>query len=193
VGRPIFYLDLFSPYAYLAAERIGSLIPHADWRPIQLFGLFKLNGRQSWVLTDEREGNIADIQERASRYGLPPITWPRSFPERQVDLNRGAVVAGRSGRIEDFSLGVFRGIYRDGRDPNAPDFLPAAAAAAGVDGDALVMRISDQDVKDELRSTTGEAHRAGVPGVPTVVIDGDVFWGDDRLGEAAEAAGPRAA
>jgi 2-hydroxychromene-2-carboxylate isomerase len=45
--RPVFVSDLGSPYAYLAAERIGRLLPDADWQPILLGGLFKLNGRRS--------------------------------------------------------------------------------------------------------------------------------------------------
>ncbi|MBW3654410.1 MAG: DsbA family protein, partial [Actinobacteria bacterium] len=62
------------------------------------------------------------------------------------------------------------------------------AAGAGLDPDELLAAVDEQDVKDELRATTAEAHAQGVPGVPAVVVGDEVFWGDDRLEEAAAAA-----
>ena len=188
MSSPAFYYALSSPYAYLAAERIGTVLPEADWRPILIGGLFKLNGRTSWIFTDERESRMDEIEERAKRYGLPPITWPTGLPENQLGLARAATVAKRHGRAAPFALEAFRSIYVRGVDPSTERGLRELAAAVDLDGDALVAAIAEQDVKDELRQTTDHAHEQGVPGVPTVVVDGAVFWGDDRLDEAAAVA-----
>ena len=187
MSSPAFYFDISSPYAYLAAERIGTVLPDADWRPILIGGLFKLNGRTSWVFSDERESRMAEIEQRAERYGLPPITWPTGLPENQLALARAATVAKRHGQAAPFALEAFRATYVRGVDPSSEQGLREAAAAVGLDGDALIVAIAQQEIKDELRRTTEHAHKQGVPGVPTVVVDGAVFWGDDRLEEAAAA------
>ena len=188
VSAAAFYYALSSPYAYLAAERMRTLLPAADWRPILIGGLFKLNGRTSWIFSEERESRMAENEERARRYGLPPITWPTALPENQLGLARAAAVAKRHGKAAPFALEGFRAIYVRGVDPSTDQGLRELATAVDLDGDALIDAIAEQDVKDELRQTTEHAHEQGVPGVPTVVVDGAVFWGDDRLEEAAAAA-----
>ena len=188
IERPLFYYDLFSPYAYMAAERIGSMLPEADWRPIFLWGLFKLNGRSTWVLTDEREPRMAEIDKRAAAYGLPPIRWPTGVLASVLDLARAGTVAKREGYEVPFSLAAFRAVYAEGRDPSEPDELRRIAAEVGLDDAQLLADLGDPNVKDALRRTTEEAHARGVPGVPTVVVGDAVYWGDDRLEEAAQAA-----
>ena len=59
-----------SPYSWFAAERIGTLLPHADWRPVFAGGLFKAGGRESWGLTEQRAAGLADCEARAG----PPRT-----------------------------------------------------------------------------------------------------------------------
>lgn len=188
MDRPVFYYDISSAYAWLAAERIRERLPDADWRPILLGGLFKLNGRRSWFFGDERERRMAEVEERAARYGLPPIRWPSAWPSNVLDLARAATVARHAGREVEFALAGFRAIFVEGRDPSEPRQLEALAAATRIDPRELLEGIARQEIKDELRRTTEEAHAAGAPGVPTVVVDGQAFWGDDRLDEAAAAA-----
>ena len=66
--------------------------------------------------------------------------------------------------------------------------MAALAHHAGLEPDELLAAVARADVKDELRAATERAHEMGTPGVPTVVVAGRLFWGDDRLGDAARAA-----
>ena len=184
----VFYYDLSSPYSWLAAERMREAIPDADWRPIFIGGLFKLNGRSSWLFGDDREPRMREIEERAERYGLPRVRWPAGLPSSILDLARAATVAKRDGREVDFALAAFRTAFVDGRDASEPRRLESLAAETGLDARDLLDSIGRQDIKDRLRETTEEAHAAGAPGVPTVVVGGEAFWGDDRLDDAAAAA-----
>ena len=177
----------------MAIHRIEDVLPEADWRPIFFGGLLNLNGRTSWFLTDERESRIAEITQRAKGYGLPPITWPTELPASLLNLGRAATVAKREGKLVPFSLAASEDYWARGRDPSTDESLRRLAGEAGMDGDALLDAIRQQDVKDELKRTTEEAHARGVPGVPTVVVGDLVFWGDDRLEEAAAAAASGAA
>lgn len=110
-----FYFDLGSPYAYLAAERLDSLIPgEVQWQPVLLGALFKL-----------------------------------------------------------------------GAELSTPARVFEAARQAGLDGIETQRAIVDPEVKAALREATDEAYRIGVSGVPTIAIGDELFWGDDRLEEAA--------
>ena len=173
----------------MAAERIDSVLPEADWRPIEVFALFKMNGRTSWVFSDERTERMREIEQRAARYGLPPIRWPDRFPADLHGLATAATVAKHARRERGFSLGVWRAVYARGVDASTPDELRRIAEEAEIDPDHLLRAMREPAVEEALRARIEEAHRLSVPGVPSVVVDGQVFWGDDHLTKAAEAAG----
>jgi 2-hydroxychromene-2-carboxylate isomerase len=78
-----------------------------------------------------------------------------------------------------------RACFREGRDITQPEQLVAVAATVGMDGSRLLEQTQQPEIKDALRAVNDEAVRAGVVGVPSVVVEGEVFWGDDRLSEAA--------
>src|SRR2546423_14985235 len=103
---------------------------------------------------------------------------------------RAATVANRRGRVVEFSLAAFRAVHAQGRELWHDEELATLAPEAGLEPDELLEAVRDQEIKDELRGTTDHAHALGVPGFPTVVVGSEVFWGDDRLAEAAEAAAP---
>ena len=109
--RPLFFYDLASPYAYLAASRIGGVLPEAEWQPVLLGGLFKLNARHSWLYDDDREARQAEMERRAAVYGLPPMTWFRSVPTTWLTVMRAVTVAKRRGRVLEFFLAAFRAVH----------------------------------------------------------------------------------
>jgi 2-hydroxychromene-2-carboxylate isomerase len=186
--QPLFFYDVASPYAYLAANRIGEVLPEAEWRPILLGGLFKLNGRHSWLYDDDRETRHTEIERRAAAYGLPPLAWFKNIPTTWLTVMRAVTVAKRRGRGREFSLAAFRAVHAEGRELWHDDQLATLAPVAGLEPDELLEAVAQQEIKDELRAATERAHELGAPGVPTVVIGDRVFWGDDRLDEAARVA-----
>src|SRR5437763_4334852 len=178
-----------SPYAYLTAERIDEVFDEPPtWQPVLLGGLFRANGRSSWAVGDEqrRAAGIAEIERRARSLGLPPLRWPERWPTSSLHAMRVAVHARRSGREREYASQAFRTAFAEGRDLGELDSVLAAAAAAGLEG--VEAALEDRSVKDELREVTDAAHARGVFGVPTVAVGDELFWGDDRLEEAAAAA-----
>jgi 2-hydroxychromene-2-carboxylate isomerase len=190
---PVFYFDLGSPYAYFAAERIASLFEEAgaerpEWQPILLGGLFKRFGRSSWGQGPDREAGMRECERRAAAYGLPEIRWPDGWPGDMLVAMRAATFAKQLGRTVSFSLAAFRQQFAAGRDLSDPDNVFIAAASSELHPRALETAIASDGVKGELRAATDAAGDRGVFGVPSVVVGDEVFWGDDRLEEAAAAA-----
>jgi 2-hydroxychromene-2-carboxylate isomerase len=191
--RAVFYFDLGSPYAYLAAERISSVFdragaPQPEWQPILLGGLFRRFGRDSWANGPDREAGLAEVERRAQAYGLPPIRWPEPFPGNTLTAMRVATFAKDIGRTVSFALAAFRQAFAAGRDLSVPDNVFVAAASSELHPRSLEAAIARDAIKSRLREATEAAAEAGVFGVPAVLVGEEVFWGDDRLEEAAAAA-----
>ena len=191
-ARATFYFDLGSPFAYLAAERIDELLPApVDWQPVSLGALFKANGRSSWALgdPDRREAGMAEVERRALSYGLPPLRWPDPWPSNYLFAMRAATFAFRHGRGRELTRRAFREAFCDGHDLAVPVHVLRAAAAVGIDAQVLTAATRDPEIKLALRTATEAAHERGVFGVPTIAVGDELFWGDDRLADAAVALG----
>jgi 2-hydroxychromene-2-carboxylate isomerase len=187
-----FYYDLGSPYAYLAAERIHGVFEEAGapppvWKPVLLGGLFARFDRGSWARTDAREEGMREVERRAQSYGLPPIRWPDGWPSDYLFAMRVATFATEIGRGVSLPLAAFRQHFAAGRDLSDPDNVLIAAASAELHPRALSTAVNRDSIKLRLRETTDEAADLGVFGVPAVAVGDEVFWGDDRLEDAAGA------
>jgi 2-hydroxychromene-2-carboxylate isomerase len=185
---PRFFVDVGSPYAYLAAERVERILPVAPtWEPVLLGGIFRVTGRSSWARTPARADGMREVERRAAAYGLAPIAWPQPWPGDMLAAMRAATAAAQQGAAREFVLAALRSAFRDGRDLGQRAAVRDAAGDAGLDADALDAAIDDPAVKLALRERTDAAVALGVIGVPAVVVGGEVFWGDDRLEDAAAA------
>jgi 2-hydroxychromene-2-carboxylate isomerase len=183
-----FYFDLGSPYAYLAAERLESQIAGpVRWQPVLLGGLFKLTGRSSWALGDyqRRQRGMADIERRARSYGLPPMRWPDPWPSNYLFAMRATTYAFSVGPGQAFVMQAYRNAFQRGVDLSIPAKVLEAAREVGLEPAELEAATSDDAVKRALSDATQGAYERGVIGVPTVVIDDELFWGDDRLKDVA--------
>ena len=160
-----------------------------SWQPVLLGGLFKLNGRGSWARTDRRAEGMAEVERRAERYGLPPIRWPEPWPDDYLAAMRAAAYAQQEGLTREYALAAMSAAFADSRHLGDVEAVLDAAAAAGLDRERTRTAIQEPAVKSALRVATEAAHERGVPGVPAVLAAGEVFWGDDRLEEAAAALG----
>jgi len=190
--RPVFYYDLGSPYAWLAAERIHELMPVTPvWQPILLGGIWQHTGGGSWSLTDARDEGIAEVERRARKYALMDARWPEGWPNNSLLAMRAATFAQQAGRAVAFSLAAFRQAFCAGRDLSDLDNVLIAAAACELHPNAVTKGIESKSVKDRLRAATEEAAARGVTGVPTVAVGDELFWGDDQLEAAAAAASAR--
>jgi 2-hydroxychromene-2-carboxylate isomerase len=189
--RPVFYYDLNSPYAWLAAERVHAVFAEPPvWQPIAFAFILRHDGRTPWSMGPERDSGVAEIERRAADRGLPAPRWPEGWPVATYSLPamRAAVFAAEIGKVVAFSLAAFRQQFNAGRGLNEIDNVVLAAAACEIHPNALLPAIERDAIKDRLTEATEDAIARGVPGVPTVRVGDELFWGDDRLEEAAQAA-----
>jgi 2-hydroxychromene-2-carboxylate isomerase len=189
VPRPIdFYFDFSSPYSFLASEQIEPLAARHGravvYRPILLGVVFKASG--SAPLTEQygpkARYSVHDF-ERSARYAGIRYRHPSKFPIGAVGASRAVLwlQQHQPDRANPFVHAVFRAFFQDDRDISDAAVVAQIAQALGIDGQKLMQGAQEPAIKDELRRRVEEAVAFGVFGAPTIVVDGEVFWGNDRL------------
>ena len=191
MSAPLFYYDVSSPYAYLTAHRIDDVLPQAAiWQPIAFGALIQEIGKIPWSLrSDTRATGIAEVERRAHERGLPDVRWPPGWPDKTYSVKplRAILWAQGEGRGRELALALYRIAFVEGRSLDSVEVIEEATVTAGLDPVAMRAGIEAQDIKDALREATAAAIARGVTGVPTIAVGGELFWGDDRLEDAAAA------
>jgi 2-hydroxychromene-2-carboxylate isomerase len=188
--RPVFYYELNSPYSWLAAERIHQVLPEPPaWKPISYGHVVKHTGVEPWSFKQDRTKDFEEIERRAKERNLQEIRWPEGWPTQTPTIKalRAATFAMEIGKGIAFSLAAFRQEFNAGRSLGDMDTILLAAAACELHPDAVLKAIERESIKQRLTDATNEAIQRGVTGVPTVAVGDELFWGDDRLEDAAAA------
>ena len=182
-----FYFDVGSPAAYLAWTQMPRLCAETgarlDCKPMLLGGVFQATGNQS-PMTIAAKGRyvMMDFERFAQRAGIAFSHNP-FFPINTLTLMRGttALQMRDPTRMVPYVDAVFRAIWVEGKDMNHPAVVGGVLQAAGFDPTALMALASDPEVKERLKAVTQDAVARGVFGAPTFFVDGQMFWGQDRL------------
>ena len=193
-----FFYDFASPYACLSALRIRPLARAAQvglrWRPFLLGPIFRAEGLgDSPFNVYPLRGAYArvDVARRARRYGFE-VRFPSSFPRHSVLVSRVALVALAEGWGEVLSEAVFRAEFQADADVSSLEVVGELVRGLGKDSERVLAAAQTPAVKAALRSQTEAAQGAGIFGAPSFLIEGELFWGDDRLEEALDSARGRA-
>jgi 2-hydroxychromene-2-carboxylate isomerase len=194
MSPPLFFYDFSSPYSYLTAARIDDVLPvKAEWQPIIFGGLMGAIGKVSWSLRKcpARDAQMRECEERAAELGLP-LRWPHDWPFATYStlVVRAALVADEDGKLEEFSRAAFTAGLGHGRDLKDRDVILDVAAEVGLDRAEVSEGVEALHVKERVREITQYAVELGVTGVPTIVMNGEMFWGDDQLDSAVRALEP---
>ncbi|MDX2102090.1 MAG: 2-hydroxychromene-2-carboxylate isomerase [Alphaproteobacteria bacterium] len=189
VGAPVtFWCEFSSPYGYVGAEQIGGIAAQAGrplvWRPFLLGGVFKVTGARPLIEMAEPKGSYfrRDFLRTAGFYGLS-ITMPQRFPFAAIAATRAAywVEATAPERMGEVVLALYRACYRDGRAIGEAATVLDVVAEAGFERAAVEAGIAEAAIKQRAIAAGEEALAAGVFGSPFVTVDGERFWGSDRL------------
>jgi 2-hydroxychromene-2-carboxylate isomerase len=187
MARPVFYYDISSPYAYLAASRVDDVLPvRPEWRPIAFGVIVRKLGKVPWSFKEARQANFDEIAQRAADRGLPAVRYPDGWPAETYSLAplRAALLASDQEQLRALSHELFRTMFADGQHLADVEAVLDAAERAGMKRSAVREGIERGEIKDRLRAETDAALARGVTGVPTVAANEELFWGDDRLEEA---------
>ncbi len=184
-----FYFCLNSPWVYLGQKRLEGIAAAGDaeirYFPVDLREMMlRLIGHDDPPERSElhRAYGKQEMRRWAERYGLPLSEKPAFYPVSQKRAACLVVAADRLGADPaPLVLAMPRACWVEDRDINDWRTLGEIAEACGLPGDVLVNAAQDQGVIEEFEDNTNRALDRGVFGIPSYVLDGEIFWGQDRL------------
>lgn len=188
MAHPIeFYFDYSSPYGYLASTRIDELAARHGreviWRPILLGVAFKTTGGQPLPMVPLKgDYSKRDFVRSAKFHGID-YRQPTVFPISGVAPSRAFYWADQRGPERAIALAkaLLRAYFVEDVNISDPAGTLAVAEKLGFDAKAMETGMNDQNIKDLLKAEVDKAIARGVFGSPYVIVDGEPFWGMDRL------------
>ena len=167
------YFDFVSPYSYIALHRLKELPAPVSYKPVLFAGLLNHWGQKGPAeIPAKRQWTYRWCTWWAAELGIP-LRFPAEHPFNPLQHLRLALACGS--RPEAVKR-IFDSIWMSGGNATDPARFKALCGELGVQPDELAQ------VKDLLRQNTEQAAARGVFGVPSFVVDGEVFWGDDAIG-----------
>jgi len=198
MARPVtFWFEFASPYSYLSAMRVETEAQARGvemiWKPFLLGPIFQAQGWDTSpfsIYPAKGQNMWRDMERRAEKFGLPfrrpAPDDPRAFPQHSVLAARAAIAALHEPWGRDFCRRVYQAEFVHGLDISNPNVIgDYIDSAGGVDQTYLHMAHSNTQ-KATLRRHVEQAQELGIFGAPTFSVDGELFWGDDRLEDALD-------
>lgn len=185
-----FWFEFASTYSYPAAFRIEALAQHAgieiEWKPFLLgpifaeqgwedspFNLYPAKGHYMW----------RDMERLCQHYGLP-FKQPSEFPRSGLLAARVALLCATEPWLPTFVHAIYRANFADDRNIADPELVGAILQALGQPSQVLIEQALSAENKRHLREQTEQASQLGIFGAPSVIVNGELFWGNDRLEDA---------
>jgi 2-hydroxychromene-2-carboxylate isomerase len=191
-----FIFDFASPNAYFSYKALPQLLERSgatlNILPCLLGGIFKETGNQPPMVAfanvkGKMEYEMLESERFVNRHGLTHFKFNSSFPVNTLLLMRGALVAESDGRLPEYVEAGLRLMWEDDKKMDDVEVFVSGMDASGFDGEDIVKRTQDAEIKSRLIANTNAAVSRGVFGIPTFFVGNEMFFGKDRLHQVEEA------
>ncbi len=182
-----FWFDFSSPYSYIASELIDELAAKhgrkVRWRPVMITAAFKASGLPMLTTVPLKGAYSQRDFDRSARFHGIPYVFSQHFPANTLTAARAYywLHAQDCAKARTFAHAVFRALWRDDRNIADLAVVGDIGESLGILRADLETAVARQDIKDRLRAETDAAIAQGMFGVPYFNVDGEHFWGADRL------------
>ena len=192
----VFYFDFASPNAYFAHRILPGVEARTGLKfryvPVLLGGIFKSTGNQAPMIAfagvpAKLDYEYKEIERFIARHDLKGFNFNPHFPVNTLALMRGAVAAEAEGVLAPYVDAMFHFMWEKPRKLDDGDVFHATLTEAGLPAERLLELIATPDIKAQLMANTQTAVDQGVFGIPSFVVDGELYFGKDRLESLAAA------
>ena len=179
-----FYYDYGSPTAYLAWTQIKNLSTQSykvSYFPILLGGVFKATDNKApGLVIPKAKWMSEDIKMYAEKYNVK-FLMNDAFPINTLYLMRGAIYAKKNNLLENYNEAIFTAIWANNVNLSEPNNIISTLKNNGLNSSDFLESTENQEIKDELKKVTADAVTLGMFGVPSFIVNGKLFFGQDRM------------
>jgi len=185
-----FWFSIGSTYTYLAVRQLEALADRAvefRWRPFNVRSIMIEMDNIPFAKKPIKAAYMwRDIERRAEKLGFE-ISLPAPYPLTELEqANRVALVAANEGWCAPYAIESYRRWFIGGEPAGSEPNLSASIAKAGEDPARVLALANSETGIADLKAATEEAKRLGIFGSPSFIVDGELFWGHDRLEDALD-------
>lgn len=190
-----FIFDFASPNAYFThhalrglRERTGTEI---NYIPCLLGGIFKETGNQAPMMAfsgikGKLDYDMLETRRFIAKHEISNFRMNANFPVNTVTLQRGALVAEQDGQLMAYVEAGLECMWEDNQNMGDKAVFAQAMTGKGFDGEAILARTQDPEIKQKLIDNTAAAVARGAFGIPTFYVGEEMFFGKERLGQVEE-------
>ena len=178
-----FYFDFISPYSYLAHKKIKVFKEKGigfNYKPILVGGLHNLQGITAPAFIKPKLNHMIQDCILFAKKDNFNFIWNSNFPINSLSLMRGYLYI-ESIKKDLYLDIIFDGYWKDNLDVSKEEILIKLLKKCNIDVNKFLEGIKESKIKDKLKFVTQEAYDINIFGAPTFVINGKIFWGQDRL------------
>jgi 2-hydroxychromene-2-carboxylate isomerase len=179
-----FYFDIVSAYSYIAHKKIQKIKDNKNikfnYKPIFLGGLHNLAGINAPALNKYKIKNMQNDCELVSKKNNISFNWNSKFPINSLYLMRGYLYVEESQK-DNYLNTFFDAYWKDNLDLSIDKEIIQLLKNLNIDDKKFLNGIKEQSIKDTLKDLTNKAFKKEVFGAPTFIVNGKIFWGQDRL------------
>ena len=185
-----YYVTLNSPWAYLGSERFAAMAKKhgADvtiW-PVDFGAVFAVSGGLPLPKrAPQRQAyRMMELKRWREQTGVKLTLEPKFFPANELPAAKCVIALREQGRMADaikMAHGVLKALWAEEKNTGDPETLKSIIAGCGLDADAVIKASEAPGIAEKREAYTKHAIAQGVFGAPSFVIDGEIFWGQDRL------------
>ena len=180
-----FYFDFISPYAFISFQQIKSLKFKQEFKfrlkPVLLGGLHNLHKITAPAFIPAKAKFMIRDCKMVSEKCKISFKFNSYFPIKTVDLMRGVLIAEEDGIANNYIDKIFETMWVSGLNLNDQQVVDKTLKNLEINPKTFSLRLSSQNIKDELKKRTQEAYEKCVFGAPTFLVNNKIFWGQDRL------------
>ena len=178
-----FYFDFASPYGFIAAMQTEGMRQPVTWRPFLLGAVYKTFGQSPLEHPRKRDYVIKVDAPRMARHIGLELKVPAGFPQHALPPSRAFYWIERQDPLKAvaFAKAAYRKYWLEGCATNDVTVIADTATSVGLDRDAVLAGTQATEIKDRLVRENEEAIKKGVFGSPFFIVDGEPFWGSDRI------------
>ena len=180
-----FYFDISSPYSYLAHEQIKHFEKEnkikVNYMPILLGGIHQLANITAPGLNPSKAKHMIKDLKICADWFKVKFQFNRYFPLKTVNIMRGALIAEKEGFLNNYVDQFYKAAWVDSLNLNDDKILERFIKNMDINPKSFIEKLSDQKIKDDLKTKTNIAFKRGVFGAPTFIVGSKMFFGQDRL------------
>ena len=179
-----FYFDFISPYSYLAHKKIQIIKKEKNinftYKPILVGGLHNLQGITAPAFIKSKLKHMISDCNLIAKKDKSNFIWNSKFPINSLNIMRGYIFINDETKNLYLDL-IFDAYWKDDLDTSSEEILKTLLEKCKINSNEFFDGIKDPKIKNELKIITQEAHDNEIFGAPSFVVNGKIFWGQDRL------------